>query len=157
MPSLVDGRLDSVTPGEVFWFITRGDKDNGMPSWAFLPVKQRWKIVTYVTSVLPALNAEPETAAAPPDPATFKLKAPLPTSPFADFRYETPGAVHKITVSDLPPPYTTRSADNGPDLVARPENVWPSAPAGFKVELYATGLDNPRTLRTAPNLSLIHI
>jgi glucose/arabinose dehydrogenase len=151
VPSLVDGRLDSVTLGEVFWFITRGDKDNGMPSWAFLPVKQRWEIITYVTSVLPALNAEPETAAAPPDPATFKLKAPLPTPPFADFRYETPGTVHKITVSDLPPPYTTRSADNGPDLVARPENVWPSAPAGFKVELYATGLDNPRTLRTAPN------
>src|SRR5260370_32755440 len=29
VPSLVDGRLDSVTPGEVFWFITRGDNDNG--------------------------------------------------------------------------------------------------------------------------------
>jgi glucose/arabinose dehydrogenase len=151
VPSLVNGRLDSVSPGEVFWFITRGDKDNGMPSWAFLPVKQRWKIVTYVTSVLPSLNAEPATAAAPPDTATFKLKAPLPPPPFADFRYETPGTVHKITVSDLPQPYATHSANNGPDLVARPENVWPSAPAGFKVDLYATGLDNPRTLRTAPN------
>jgi len=29
--------------------------------------------------------------------------------------------------------------------------VWPQAPAGFKVELYAAGLDNPRLLRTAPN------
>ncbi|MGA9306366.1 MAG: c-type cytochrome, partial [Candidatus Sulfotelmatobacter sp.] len=29
VPSLVDGKLDSVTSGEVFWFITRGDKDNG--------------------------------------------------------------------------------------------------------------------------------
>ena len=29
VPSLVNGELDSVTPGEVFWFITRGDKDNG--------------------------------------------------------------------------------------------------------------------------------
>ncbi|MGA8213067.1 MAG: cytochrome c, partial [Candidatus Sulfotelmatobacter sp.] len=46
VPSLVDGKLDSVKPGEVFWFITRGDKDNGMPSWAFLPASQRWKIVT---------------------------------------------------------------------------------------------------------------
>ena len=36
-------------------------------------------------------------------------------------------------------------------LVARPENAWPVAPAGFKVELYAGGLDNPRLLRTAPN------
>src|SRR3984957_21036133 len=27
VPSLVDGRLDSVPSGEVFWFITQGDKD----------------------------------------------------------------------------------------------------------------------------------
>src|ERR1700676_240527 len=39
VPSLVDGRLDSVKAGEVFWFITRGSKANGMPSWAFLPAK----------------------------------------------------------------------------------------------------------------------
>jgi glucose/arabinose dehydrogenase len=151
VPSLVDGKLDSVKPGEVFWFITRGDKDNGMPSWAFLPASQRWKIVTYVTSVLPAMNAEPETAAAPPDTSTFKLKAPSPTPPFTDFRYEKPGTVRKITVNDLPRPYATQSADNGPKLVARPESAWPVALPGFKVELYAGGLDNPRTLRTAPN------
>jgi glucose/arabinose dehydrogenase len=151
VPSLVDGKLDSVKPGEVFWFITRGDKDNGMPSWAFLPASQRWKIVTYVTSVLPAMNAEPETAATPPDTSTFKLKAPSPTPPFTDFRYEKPGTVRKITVNDLPRPYATQSADNGPKLVARPESAWPVALPGFKVELYAGGLDNPRTLRTAPN------
>src|SRR5271163_4422375 len=73
VPSLVDGKLDSVPPGEIFWFVTRGDKDNGMPSWAFLPASQRWKIVTYVTSVLPALNDQPSTAA-PPDTTTSKLK-----------------------------------------------------------------------------------
>jgi glucose/arabinose dehydrogenase len=153
VPSLVDGKLDSVPAGEIFWFITRGDKTNGMPSWAFLPVSQRWKIVTYVTSVLPALNAQPGTAAAPapPDVSTFKLKAPPPTPPFTDFRYEQPGTIRKITVSDLPQPHATRSADNGPEIVARPENVWPQALPGFKVELYAAGLENPRTLRTAPN------
>jgi glucose/arabinose dehydrogenase len=153
VPSLVDGKLDSVAPGEVFWFITRGDKANGMPSWAFLPASQRWKIVTYVTSVLPALNAQPATAPAPapPDLSTFTLKAPPPRPPFTDFRYEKPGNVHKITVNDLPQPYATKSAFNGPKLVARPENVWPVALPGFEVELYAAGLDNPRTLRTAPN------
>jgi glucose/arabinose dehydrogenase len=152
VPSLVDGKLDSVKPGEVFWFITRGDKDNGMPSWAFLPASQRWKIVTYVTSVLPALNAEPEAAAPPPpDTSTSKLNAPPPPPPFTDFRYEKPGTFRKITVNDLPQPYATQSSNNGPALVARPENVWPVALPGFKVELYATGLDNPRTLRTAPN------
>jgi glucose/arabinose dehydrogenase len=134
----------------VFWFITRGDKDNGMPSWAQLPVSQRWKIVTYVTSMLPALNAPP-AAVAPPDTSTSKLKAPPPTPPFTDFRYEKPGIVRKITVNDLPQPYATQSSNNGPELVARPENAWPVALPGFKVEQYASGLDNPRTLRTAPN------
>jgi glucose/arabinose dehydrogenase len=153
VPSLVDGRLDSVKAGEVFWFITRGSKANGMPSWAFLPAKQRWQIVTYVTSVLPSVNAQPKTvpAPAPPGMSTFKLKAPPPTPPFTDFRYENPGTIRKITVADLPQPYATKSSYNGPKVVARPENAWPVTLPGFKVELYAAGLDNPRTLRTAPN------
>ena len=33
----------------------------------------------------------------------------------------------------------------------RPTNAWPQAPAGFKVELFATGLDEPRKIITAPN------
>ena len=151
VPSLVDGKLDSVPAGEIFWFVTRGSKANGMPSWAALPVNTRWKIVTYVTSVLPALNAEKTTAAAPPDRSTSKLKAAPPTPPFTDFRYEKPGTVRKITVNDLPQPFATESANNGPQLVSRPENVWPVTLPGFKVELYAAGLDNPRTLLTAPN------
>jgi glucose/arabinose dehydrogenase len=151
VPSLVDGKLDSVKPGEVFWFITRGDKDNGMPSWATLPAKQRWQIITYVTSTLPAMSAQPGAGAPPTDTSTSTLKAPPPTPPFTDFRYEKPGTVHKITVNDLPQPYATQSADNGPKLVARPEDAWPIALPGFKVELYAAGLENPRTLRTAPN------
>ncbi len=74
-----------------------------------------------------------------------------PTSPFTDYRAEKPGVVHHITVADLPPPYATKSAENGPDLIPRPANAWPQAPAGFKVELYADGLENPRLIRTAPN------
>jgi glucose/arabinose dehydrogenase len=135
VPSLVGGKLDSVAPGEVFWFITKGDKDNGMPSW----------------STLPALADHETSAPVAEDTSTSKFKAPPPTPPFTDFRYEKPRTVHKITVNDLPQPYATKSAENGPDLVARPENAWPVAPLGFKVELYATGLENPRTLRTAPN------
>ena len=63
VPSLVDGKLDSVTPGEVFWFVTKGDKDNGMPSWAFLPEKQRWEIVTYVKSMGTSQAAQEANAA----------------------------------------------------------------------------------------------
>src|SRR6266853_6203301 len=151
VPSLVEGRLDSVTPGELFWFITRGDKDNGMPAWASLPAEQRWQIVTYVKSIGTSPAAQEASAPPPPDMNTSNLKAPPATPPFTDFRYEKPGTFHKITVNDLPQPYATKSASNFPFPVARPENVWPSAPAGFKVELYGAGLDNPRTLRTAPN------
>jgi glucose/arabinose dehydrogenase len=151
VPSLVDGKLSSVAPGEIFWFITKGDKDNGMPSWAQLPVRQRWQIVTFVTSTLPALSAQPASAVPASEAAGSTLKAPPPKPPFTDFRYEKPGTVHKITVNDLPQPYATQSSSNGPEVVARPQNAWPVAPAGFKVELFATGLENPRTLRTAPN------
>ena len=70
---------------------------------------------------------------------------------FTDYTKEAPGVSRKLTVTDLPAPYATKSVDNGPNVVKRPENAWPKAPAGFKVELYATGLDQPRLIRTAPN------
>ena len=151
VPSLVDGRLDSVPSGEVFWFITQGDKDNGMPSWAALPEKQRWQIITYVKAMEASQNSPDANTPAPADMSTSKLKAPPPATPFTDFRYEKPGTVHKITVKDLPQPYAPESAENAAKLVARPDNVWPAAPAGFKVELYGSGFESPRTLRTAPN------
>ncbi|MGA2990667.1 MAG: sorbosone dehydrogenase family protein, partial [Candidatus Korobacteraceae bacterium] len=73
------------------------------------------------------------------------------SSVFTDYRSEKPGATHKITIADLPEPLATRSADNAPEVVDRPPSAWPQAPAGFKVELYASGLDYPRLIRTAPN------
>nr|WP_236657514.1 sorbosone dehydrogenase family protein [Acidisarcina polymorpha] len=70
---------------------------------------------------------------------------------FTDYSQESPGTRRKITVADLPAPYATTSVDNGPDLVPKPADAWPKAPAGFKVEQYAVGLDEPRLIRTAPN------
>jgi len=83
--------------------------------------------------------------------AENSASAPPPTVPFTDYRYEKPGTVHKITPQDLPAPYATKSAINGPDVVDRPKNAWPQAPAGFKVELYTTDVQNPRNIVTAPN------
>ena len=152
IPSLVDGALETVTPGEVFWFVTKGSPQNGMPSWAKVPRKERWEIVTYVKSLgLPATREAASPPAAPAAAMTSTIKDPPPKPPFTDFRYEQAGKLRKITLQDLPAAYATPSADNGPDVVARPANVWPQAPAGFKVELYATGLNNPRLIRTAPN------
>jgi glucose/arabinose dehydrogenase len=73
------------------------------------------------------------------------------TPPFTDFRYEKPGNSRWIKVSDLPAPFATESASNGSIIVPRPADAWPIAPPGFKVTLYAEGLNNPRLIRTAPN------
>ncbi len=152
VPSLVDGKLKGVTEGEIFWFVTKGDKDNGMPSWAFMPEEKRWQVVSYVDAVASGKAAAAASSAGPAAASSkSELKDASPNAPFTDFRYEKPGTIRKITVKDLPKPFATQSAQNGAEVVSRPENVWPVAPAGFKVELYASGLDNPRLLRTAPN------
>ncbi len=72
-------------------------------------------------------------------------------SVFTDYRGQRPGTFHKITPADLPRPYATPSVDNGPELVSRPAGAWPQVLPGFKIELYASLLDNPRLIRTAPN------
>ena len=151
VPSLAKGHADSATDGEIFWYITQGDPNNGMPSWAGLPEDDRWKIVTYVRS-LSGSKATPATASAEPArTAAADAALPPPQPPFTDFRFEKPGTFRKITLNDLPSPFVTPSAGNGPKLVPRPEGAWPKVPPGFKVELYVTGLGDPRLIRTAPN------
>jgi len=94
--------------------------------------------------------------AAPPQQAA--PAAASDTGPFTDFRGQQPGKVHKITPADLPAPYATKSSAVFSRPAARPDDVWPQAPAGFKVELYAEKLQDadkrplsPRTIITAPN------
>jgi len=72
-------------------------------------------------------------------------------SAFTDYSKESPGVRRKLTVADLPAPFATKGVDNGAQMVKRPDGAWPKAPAGFKVDLYTTGLDQPRLIRTAPN------
>jgi glucose/arabinose dehydrogenase len=91
---------------------------------------------------------------------------------FTDWSQQQPGVRHKITLADLPEPNPAESVDNGPQVIPRPANAWPVAPAGFKVTLYAGGDSTPmqrsenrretnlaasgtfvmpRLIRTAPN------
>ena len=79
------------------------------------------------------------------------LVAQNTASPFYDFHAESPGTIHKVTVADLPAPFASKSAAGFPIPFPRPTGAIPKVLPGFKVELYATGLDNPRELRTAPN------
>ena len=147
VPSLVSETIRTASDGELFWFITEGDVNSGMPSWAGLPEPQRWEVVTYLRSGLLSAAASP----ADPAPEAGVVSQPPPKAPFTDFRFEKPGNVRKITVEDLPAPYASNSARNTAQLVERPQNAWPKAPAGFKVDQYAAGLTNPRLIRTAPN------
>ena len=71
--------------------------------------------------------------------------------PFSDYRSQSPGRSHQIGLHDLPPSYATPAADSPAQAVKRPPKAWPQAPAGFAVTLYATGLEGPRLMRTAPN------
>lgn len=73
------------------------------------------------------------------------------TASTGDWTQDAPGARHRIAVDDLPPPYQTDSVNNHPRVVARPQGAEPQVPAGFKIEEYASGFDNPRFLLTAPN------
>jgi glucose/arabinose dehydrogenase len=149
VPPLASGDTQAATDGELFWYISKGDVSNGMPSWTSLPASERWQLVSFIRS-LPRAPAMPPPQASAGDTSEDRT-APAPSGPFTDFRYETPGRVQKITVADLPEPYATKSAQQGPKIVARPAGAWPKAVSGFEVQQYASGLDGPRLLRTAPN------
>ncbi|MGH9511226.1 MAG: PQQ-dependent sugar dehydrogenase [Terriglobales bacterium] len=153
VPPLTEGPAQSATDGEIFWFITKGDINNGMPSWKSLSKQQRWQVVNFVKALpnTPKVAAAPASAAATGAMSPAETKLASPQAPFTDYRFEQPGNVRKITVQDLPAPYATQSSNNGPSVVPRPSDAWPKALPGFKVEQYATDLDNPRLITTAPN------
>src|SRR5580692_5194563 len=70
---------------------------------------------------------------------------------FGDWRTDAPGVRRLITPADLPAPFATRSAANMSQHAVRTDAETPKAPAGFAVDLFATGLNTPRVIRVAPN------
>ncbi len=150
IPSLVTGGSQSVTDGELFWYLTKGDVANGMPAWNSLAAQDRWEIVRFIRLLGHSQPGSPRVDPPAAD-ADAAAGSPPPQPPFTDYRHEKPGLFRKITLADLPAPFATESAGNGPQVVPRPESAWPQVPLGFKVEIYAADLDNPRLIRTAPN------
>jgi glucose/arabinose dehydrogenase len=70
---------------------------------------------------------------------------------YGDWRSDAPGVRRRLTAADMPAPGATRSVANASRVVVRPEGALPKAPAGFAVNLFASGLDEPRVVRIAPN------
>jgi glucose/arabinose dehydrogenase len=70
---------------------------------------------------------------------------------YGDWRSDAPGVSRRIDAGDLLPPYASRSASNGPSVVAPRPGVALSVPPGFTVQLFASGFDTPRRMTIAPN------
>jgi len=82
IPNLIGEKAQGASDGELFWYVTKGDLNNGMPSWQGLPEKERWQIISFLRvlggskpgSPRVRLSAEEavETAAAAPPAGTSR-------------------------------------------------------------------------------------
>jgi len=84
-------------------------------------------------------------------PADEPAKMLTGAAAFSTAATEKPGTFRKITVEDLPAPFATPSAANQSHIVPRPANASLQVLPGFQIQLFASGFDQPRELRTAPN------
>ncbi|MCE0482700.1 MAG: PQQ-dependent sugar dehydrogenase [Methylacidiphilales bacterium] len=94
------------------------------------------------------------TLKAPEGGSAAEVPPPAPGekgNDIGDWRHAAPGIKYHFTLADLPAPYATRSAGNGPAVVKKPDDARLSVPPGFQVKLFASGFSNPRVVRIAPN------
>jgi glucose/arabinose dehydrogenase len=70
---------------------------------------------------------------------------------YGDWRADAPGKRRYIRPSDLPAPYESSSAVNGVSVAGKPADGRLNVPLGFTVKLLASGLNQPRLIRVAPN------
>jgi glucose/arabinose dehydrogenase/cytochrome c2 len=111
---------------------------------------ERHAVVDYLATLAPGDAPTPvastfvDTPPAPPGLRTGRAA-------FGDYRSDGPGVRRHITVADLPAPYSTPSAQNGPNVVAPPPGAQPHVPPGFRVDVFAHDLLGPRLLRLSPS------
>ena len=76
---------------------------------------------------------------------------------FGTWEADAPGVRRHITAADLPPPTLIENDPEAPDfenmanVVPAPEGRLPDVPEGFAVQVFASGLNQPRVIRIAPN------
>nr|MBA3810468.1 sorbosone dehydrogenase family protein [Caulobacteraceae bacterium] len=70
-------------------------------------------------------------------------------APVGDWRADAPGAVHRITVADLPKVFATPPAGAPAAVVSQPAGARPSTLPGYSVGAFAK-LDGPRQIRVSP-------
>ena len=102
--------------------------------------ENRRRVIAYLTTL--KASAESTETATPTTPVSA-------TDP-GDWRHAAPGDQHRIDLAELPAPFSTPSAGNGPQVVPRPADAQLAVPPNFTVRLFAAGLSGPRLLRVAP-------
>jgi mono/diheme cytochrome c family protein len=60
---LRSAEVQSQSDGALFWKITNGNLNNGMPSFASLPETERWDIVTFLRTLKKTSNSGPGNSA----------------------------------------------------------------------------------------------
>ena len=70
---------------------------------------------------------------------------------FGDWRADRPGTRRLIRAQDLPQPDLAASARNVVQIAGRTDDQKPIVPNGFEVNLFASGLSEPRMIRVAPD------
>lgn len=75
---------------------------------------------------------------------------------FGSWEDDAPGVRRHIEPGDLPPPNNSGDPEEPdfermPNVVEAPQGVMPDVPEGFAVQVFATGLKEPRVIRLAPN------
>src|SRR6266700_2352261 len=109
-----------------------------------------WAIIAAVAAAAPATGALLFASGIFAQPASDALGEVLVgKAALGDWRTDAPLVRRKIT--ELPPPYATRSVSNPPRVIAKPASASPQVPPGFRAELFASGLRDPRVIRIAPN------
>ena len=73
------------------------------------------------------------------------------TAAFGDWHADRPGTRRLIRPQDLPAPDLAASTSNVVRIVRRTDEQKPIVPNGFEVNLFASGLSEPRLIRVAPN------
>jgi glucose/arabinose dehydrogenase len=104
------------------------------------------RIVPFATITLALLAGTSVTPARAQDTNGPVLKG---KAAFGAWQQDKPGVRRLLTLRDLPP--TGRSIPAFAEIAPMPAGAKPQVPAGFSVELVASGLAQPRVIRPAPN------
>ena len=70
---------------------------------------------------------------------------------FGSWKDDRPGITRHIQLQDLPSPTPQQSASNSAEHVDMPKDPQLQLPNGFKATMIASGINNPRAIRFAPN------